>query len=35
MKLQANEAHAVLVGNALKLFARFAGHAANKTTNAA
>jgi hypothetical protein len=34
-ELQANEAYAVLVGNALKLFPRFAGHAANRTTNAA
>jgi predicted TIM-barrel fold metal-dependent hydrolase len=34
-ELQANEARAVLVGSALKLFPRFAGHAAPQTTNTA
>jgi 6-methylsalicylate decarboxylase len=34
-ELQANEARAVLAGNAFKLFPRFAGHAATQTTNTA
>jgi hypothetical protein len=34
-EMQANEARAVLVSNALKLFPRFAGHAATQTTNTA
>jgi aminocarboxymuconate-semialdehyde decarboxylase len=34
-ELQANEARAVLAGNALKLFPRFAGHAATQTINTA
>jgi 6-methylsalicylate decarboxylase len=34
-ELQASEARDVLVGNSLKLFPRFAGHAATKTTTTA
>jgi 6-methylsalicylate decarboxylase len=34
-ELQADESRAVLVGNALTLFPRFAGHAATKTTRTA
>ena len=34
-ELQANEARAVLAGNAFELFPRFAGHAAAQTTNTA
>jgi predicted TIM-barrel fold metal-dependent hydrolase len=34
-ELQANEARAVLAGNAFKLFPRLAGHAATQTTNTA
>ena len=34
-ELQVDEARAILVRNALKLFPRFAGHAATQTTNTA